>query len=126
MGEVVLGIGTSHSPMLNAAAEEWARFAPRDPTLQLFDRDGEPTAYDALLAQVLTYSHQRKASSTFFPAIRFLAMSLNKWMYLYFFVQHPHSKPCPYKVAYFYLFVLINQAISISSHYPCHRICKFY
>jgi 3-O-methylgallate 3,4-dioxygenase len=50
VGEVVLGIGTSHSPMLNATAEEWARFAPRDPTLQLFDRDGETTTYDALLA----------------------------------------------------------------------------
>jgi 3-O-methylgallate 3,4-dioxygenase len=51
VGEVVLGIGTSHSPMLNATAEEWARFAPRDPTLQLFDRDGEPTTYAALLGQ---------------------------------------------------------------------------
>jgi Catalytic LigB subunit of aromatic ring-opening dioxygenase len=51
VGEVVLGIGTSHSPMLNATAEEWARFAPRDRTLQLFDRNGERTGYDALLAQ---------------------------------------------------------------------------
>ncbi len=50
MGEVVLGIGTSHSPMLNATAEEWARFAPRDPTLPFYDRDGEPTTYEALLA----------------------------------------------------------------------------
>jgi hypothetical protein len=51
VGEVVLGIGTSHSPMLSASAEEWARFAPRDPTLQFFGRDGEPTTYDALLAR---------------------------------------------------------------------------
>jgi 3-O-methylgallate 3,4-dioxygenase len=51
MGAVVLGIGTSHSPMLNATAEEWARFAPRDPTLTYFGRDGERTTYDALLAQ---------------------------------------------------------------------------
>jgi 3-O-methylgallate 3,4-dioxygenase len=51
VGEVVLGIGTSHSPMLNATADEWTRFAPRDPTLQYFDRDGERTTYEALLAQ---------------------------------------------------------------------------
>jgi 3-O-methylgallate 3,4-dioxygenase len=51
MGEVVLGIGTSHSPMLNATAEEWARFAPRDPSLQYFDRDGKPATYESLLAQ---------------------------------------------------------------------------
>jgi 3-O-methylgallate 3,4-dioxygenase len=51
MGQVVLGIGTSHSPMLNATAAEWMRFAPRDPTLQYFDADGERTTYEALLAQ---------------------------------------------------------------------------
>ncbi|HSD43500.1 MAG TPA: protocatechuate 3,4-dioxygenase [Burkholderiales bacterium] len=51
MGQIVLGIGTSHSPMLNATAEEWALFAPREPTLRLLGRDGEPTSYQALLAE---------------------------------------------------------------------------
>jgi 3-O-methylgallate 3,4-dioxygenase len=51
MGELVLGIGTSHSPMLNATLDEWLRFAPRDPTLAYFDRDGAPIAYEALLAR---------------------------------------------------------------------------
>jgi 3-O-methylgallate 3,4-dioxygenase len=51
MGQIVLGIGTSHSPMLNATAEEWARFAPREPTLHLYDRDGRPASYEILLAQ---------------------------------------------------------------------------
>jgi 3-O-methylgallate 3,4-dioxygenase len=51
VGQIVLGIGTSHSPMLNATAEEWTRFAPRDPSLQYFDRDGGRITYDALLAR---------------------------------------------------------------------------
>jgi 3-O-methylgallate 3,4-dioxygenase len=51
VAEVVLGVGTSHSPMLNATAEEWARFAPRDPTLQYFGADGAPTTYEALLGR---------------------------------------------------------------------------
>jgi hypothetical protein len=49
MGQIVLGIGTSHSPMLNATLDEWMRFAPRDPTLRYFDRDGAPIAYQTLL-----------------------------------------------------------------------------
>jgi 3-O-methylgallate 3,4-dioxygenase len=51
MGGVVLGIGTSHSPMLNATLDEWMRFAPRDPTLRYFDREGDPISYEALLAR---------------------------------------------------------------------------
>ena len=51
MGGVVLGIGTSHSPMLNASLDEWVRFAPRDPTLRYLDREGEPISYEALLAR---------------------------------------------------------------------------
>jgi 3-O-methylgallate 3,4-dioxygenase len=51
MGQIVLGIGTSHSPMLNATAEEWARFAPREPTLHMYDRAGAPATYAALLEQ---------------------------------------------------------------------------
>ena len=51
MGQIVLGIGTSHSPMLNATVEEWARFAPREPTLKLLDREGRRTTYDALVAE---------------------------------------------------------------------------
>jgi len=49
MAGIVLGVGSSHSPMLNATLEEWTRFAPRDPTLRYFDRDGAPIGYEALL-----------------------------------------------------------------------------
>ncbi len=51
MGQIVLGIGTSHSPMLNATAEEWAWFAPREPTMRLLDREGKRTSYEALVTE---------------------------------------------------------------------------
>ena len=49
MARIVLGIGTSHSPMLNATVAEWAWFAPREPTIKLLDREGHSTTYDALV-----------------------------------------------------------------------------
>ena len=51
MGQIVLGIGTSHSPMLNASAGEWALFEAREPTMRLLDRDGRPTTYEAMVAE---------------------------------------------------------------------------
>lgn len=51
MGRFVLGVGTSHSPMLNATVEEWAWFAPREPTVRLLDREGRRTSYEALVAE---------------------------------------------------------------------------
>jgi 3-O-methylgallate 3,4-dioxygenase len=51
MAQIVLGIGTSHSPMLNASVEEWALFEAREPTLKLLDREGRATTYEALLRQ---------------------------------------------------------------------------
>jgi 3-O-methylgallate 3,4-dioxygenase len=52
MGEIVLGIGTAHTPMLNAPPEDWPRFIERDAKrTNLIDCDGELTSYDALLRQ---------------------------------------------------------------------------
>jgi 3-O-methylgallate 3,4-dioxygenase len=51
MAHIVLGIGTSHSPMLNATVEEWAWFAPREPTLKLLDHEGKPASYEALVKE---------------------------------------------------------------------------
>jgi 3-O-methylgallate 3,4-dioxygenase len=51
MARIVLGVGTSHSPMLNATVEEWSRFEPREPTMKLLDRSGRPSSYEALLAE---------------------------------------------------------------------------
>lgn len=51
MAKLVLGIGTSHSPMLNATPEEWSWFEAREPTMNLLDREGRPSTYDALLEE---------------------------------------------------------------------------
>ncbi len=41
MAKLVLGIGTSHTPMLNAPAEDWPRFIERDTQrTNLLDTDG--------------------------------------------------------------------------------------
>jgi hypothetical protein len=51
MAKLVLGIGTSHSPMLNATPEEWSRFEAREPTMTLLDREGHPSTYEALVRE---------------------------------------------------------------------------
>lgn len=51
MAEIVLAIGTSHSPMLNASVEEWGRFEAREPSMKLLDREGNPATYEALLRE---------------------------------------------------------------------------
>ena len=50
MAQLVLGIGTSHTPMLNAPPEDWPRFIERDTQrTHLLDTDGKPTTYEAQL-----------------------------------------------------------------------------
>src|SRR5579863_7245732 len=51
MAEIVLGIATSHTPMLNAPAEDWPRFIERDRTRALLDKEGRPARYEELLEQ---------------------------------------------------------------------------
>lgn len=51
MADVVLAIGTSHSPMLNASVQEWGHFEQREPTTKLRDRQGRPSSYGALLQE---------------------------------------------------------------------------
>jgi Catalytic LigB subunit of aromatic ring-opening dioxygenase len=52
MAKLVLGIGTSHTPMLNASAEDWPRFIDRDGVRDFLDKDGQPATYAELLAKV--------------------------------------------------------------------------
>jgi Catalytic LigB subunit of aromatic ring-opening dioxygenase len=52
MAKLVLGIGTSHTPMLNAAAEDWPRFIDRDGVRDFLDKEGRPATYEELLARV--------------------------------------------------------------------------
>ena len=51
MAKLVLGIGTSHTPMLNAPAEDWPRFIDRDAVRGFLDKEGHPATYETLLLQ---------------------------------------------------------------------------
>src|SRR5215831_5751219 len=50
MAEIVLGIGTSHTPMLNLGPEDWPRFAELDRVRPNLHKDGRPATYEDLLA----------------------------------------------------------------------------
>src|SRR3954447_19244742 len=50
MARIVLGIGTSHTPMLNAPPTDWPRFYERDSKrTNLLDVEGRLTSYDKQL-----------------------------------------------------------------------------
>lgn len=50
MARIVLGIGTSHTPMLNAKLEDWPRFVELDRPRAHRDKEGRPVGYDDLVA----------------------------------------------------------------------------
>jgi 3-O-methylgallate 3,4-dioxygenase len=50
MAEIVLGIGSSHTPMLNARREDWPRFVELDRMRAHLDKRGKPASYAQLLA----------------------------------------------------------------------------
>jgi Catalytic LigB subunit of aromatic ring-opening dioxygenase len=52
MARIVLGIATSHTPMLMASAEDWPHFIDRDGVRDFLDKDGNPATYAELLARV--------------------------------------------------------------------------
>src|SRR5437588_391387 len=49
MATIVLGIGTSRTPMLNAPVEDWPRFTELDALRPHLDKDGRPATYRELL-----------------------------------------------------------------------------
>ena len=52
MADIVLGIGTSHSPLLNSPAEDYPKHAAIDASgRKLIDKNGKPCTYGDLLAQ---------------------------------------------------------------------------
>ncbi len=51
MARIVLGVATSHTPMLNAPAEDWPRFIDRDGVREFLDKEGAPATYAELLAR---------------------------------------------------------------------------
>ena len=49
MAHIVLGIGTSHTPMLNAPVADWSRFIERDRLRPHLTKDGRPVSYAELV-----------------------------------------------------------------------------
>src|SRR5438477_7357431 len=49
MARIVLGLGTSHTPMLLASDETLLRFEETDKTIKHRDKDGRPVTYGDLL-----------------------------------------------------------------------------
>jgi len=50
MARIILGIGTSHTPMLNVGVDDWLRFEELDRRRAHLHKDGRPATYDELLA----------------------------------------------------------------------------
>ena len=51
MARIVLGIATSHTPMLNTPAKDWPSFIDRDAVRDFLDKDGNPATYEELLSR---------------------------------------------------------------------------
>ncbi len=51
MAKIVLGIATSHTPMLNTPAKDWPSFIDRDGVRDFLDKEGEPATYEELLGR---------------------------------------------------------------------------
>ncbi len=51
MAEIVLGVGASHSPLLNSPAEDYAKHAEKDVERPLLDKEGNKASYAEILAK---------------------------------------------------------------------------
>jgi len=49
MAKIVLGIATSHTPMLNTPAKDWPSFIDRDGVRDFLDKEGDPATYEELV-----------------------------------------------------------------------------
>jgi Catalytic LigB subunit of aromatic ring-opening dioxygenase len=58
MARIVLGIATSHTPMLNTPAKDWPSFIDRDGVRKFLDKEGNPATY----AELLTRADPRAAA----------------------------------------------------------------
>jgi hypothetical protein len=57
--DIVLAIGTSHSPLLNSPAEDYLKHAAIDASgRKLLDKQGQPTTYGALLGGSWPRAHR--------------------------------------------------------------------
>ncbi len=46
MAKIVMGIATSHTPMLNTPAKDWPSFIDRDGVRDFLDKEGNPATYE--------------------------------------------------------------------------------
>lgn len=51
MAQLVLGLGSSHTPMLNTRQEDWIKFEERDVRGKFLDKAGNPARYETLKAE---------------------------------------------------------------------------
>ena len=51
MAKVVLGVGSSHAPMINSTLEEWVAMKPRESGRMMHDREGNLVSYEELVEQ---------------------------------------------------------------------------
>ena len=67
MAEIVLGLGTSHSPMLSLPADMWHLFEERDKGNRMLTSvpDGEVMSYESLLEQADPSIASRITQDTF-------------------------------------------------------------
>ena len=49
MANLVLGVGSSHSPALNVSLSNYHKLAERDQKLEHYDIEGSPSSYEQLL-----------------------------------------------------------------------------
>ena len=70
MAQIVLGLGTSHTPMLLVDVADLTRYEENDRRLKLLDRDGAPTDFDALLAEAPAVDVSAEALSARHAAAR--------------------------------------------------------
>jgi len=65
MAEIVLGIGVSHSPMLNGEPEDWPLFIEGDRVRAHRDKEGEPATYEDLLNKAAPDISERISEDAF-------------------------------------------------------------
>lgn len=70
MAQVVLGLGTSHSPILNMEPDAWIERGSHDHKHKLRDTSGALVSFDALLERHGTRSPGRSTSSASARATR--------------------------------------------------------
>ena len=65
MSQIVLGVGTSHTPMLNAPLGDWSRFIERDRVRAHLDKQGRPVTYEELERGADPRMHEQLTAEVF-------------------------------------------------------------